>query len=289
MMLNGTADNPTFRSLLEIADSVKLDINARNVATMAEKIRPLVGTLIAGRVETPEDFERATALGFNAFQGYFFCRPQIIKGKSLPDASLAIMQALQRVMSANAISDVEGVMLQDVTLSYRLLRHINSAAFGLRRKVESVRQALGLLGLSNIRQWLSLLLLADAGKERPAELVRVALLRGKILEGIAELSHPERKSDYFLLGLFSLLDAILEISMEDALAKLCLPALMYQGLTDAQSEYGRLIELVKAVEQGDWPAVDGLTQELGIRCEDMTGVQTRAMRWVCENTELLSG
>jgi len=132
MMLNGTADNPTFRSLLEIADSVKLDINARNVATMAEKIRPLVGTLIAGRVETPEDFERATALGFNAFQGYFFCRPQIIKGKSLPDASLAIMQALQRVMSANAISDVEGVMLQDVTLSYRLLRHINSAAFGLR-------------------------------------------------------------------------------------------------------------------------------------------------------------
>ncbi|MDQ6966400.1 MAG: HDOD domain-containing protein, partial [Mariprofundaceae bacterium] len=181
------------------------------------------------------------------------------------------------------------VMMRDVTLSYRLLRHINSAAFGLRSKVESVRQALGLLGLSNIRQWLSLLLLADAGKGLPIEVVRLALQRAKMLEGIAELHLPERKSDYFLLGLFSLLDTILGVSMQDALAKLCLPEAIHQGLLDADSSYGRLLQLVKDVEQGDWGNVDELAHRTGIKCGDLMGVQTRALHWVKENSGLLGG
>jgi len=288
VMLDGAPDTPACAALLEVADAVRLDIADSDVLAKVKRVRSKVSTLIAANVQSYEDSEKAAGMGFTGFEGYFFCRPQIIEGKSLPDSSLAVMQALQEVMSAEAISDVDDVITRDVTLSYRLLRHINSAAFGLRTQVESVRQALGLLGLANIRQWLSLLLLADAGKGLPAELVRVALLRGKLLEGVAELRQPERKSDYFLLGLFSVLDAILGISMEDALSKLCLPEAIHQGLTDEGSEYGRLLSLVQGMELGDWSRVDELARGFGTSCADLMGVQTRAMHWVGENADLLS-
>lgn len=289
VQIKGAVDTGAYSELLKMATSVKLDIGTPELASTIRRIRPHVAGLTAGRVETREDFDQAMELGFNAFQGFFFCQPQIVEGKSLPASSLAVMQALQQVMGAEAISDVEGVMMRDVTLSYRLLRHINSAAFGLRGKIESVRQALGLLGLSNIRQWLSLLLLADAGKGLPAEVVRTALQRAKMLEGIAELRQPDRKSDYFLLGLLSLLDTILGVSMQDALAKLCLPEAIHQGLLDADSHYGRLLQIVKQVERGDWGKVDQLARNTGFKCGDLMGVQTRALRWVDENATLLAG
>jgi len=288
LLLNGAADTAGFHALLDVVNTVKLDIGDIDVCDKVQHIRSRVGSLIAGRVETHADYERATELGFTGFQGFFFCRPQIVEGKSLPASSLAVMQALQQVMSADAISDVEGVVVRDVTLSYRLLRHINSAAFGLRSKVESVRQALGLLGLANIRQWLSLLLLADAGKGLPPEVVRVALLRAKMLEGIAEMRQPERKSDYFLLGLFSLLDTILGVRMEDALDRLCLPDSIHQGLLDEESLGGRLLQMVKGMEHGDWVRVDELGCSLGVKCGDLMGIQSRAMHWVSENSDLMS-
>lgn len=288
VLLKGAMDTAAYGELLKVASHVKLDIGVPDLPATVRRIRPHVSGLIAGRVESHADFEQAMAMGFIGFQGFFFCRPQIVEGKSLPASSLAVMQALQQVMSAEAISDVEGVMMRDVTLSYRLLRHINSAAFGLRSKVESVRQALGLLGLSNIRQWLSLLLLADAGKGLPAEVVRITLQRAKMLEGIAELNHPERKSEYFLLGLFSLLDTILGVSMPDALAKLCLPEAIHQGLMNTDSSYGRLLQLVKEVERGDWGKVDHIARCAGIKCGDLMGVQTRALHWVNENSTLLA-
>jgi len=288
ILIKGAVDTAAYAELLKVASAVKLDMGVPDLSSTVKRIRPHIAGLIAGRVETHDDFEQAMAIGFTGFQGFFFCRPQIVEGKLLPASSLAVMQALQQVMGAEAISDVEGVMMRDVTLSYRLLRHINAAAFGLRSKVESVRQALGLLGLSNIRQWLSLLLLADAGKGLPAEVVRIALQRAKMLEGIAELNQPERKSEYFLLGLFSLLDTILGISMKDALAKLCLPEAIHQGLTEPSSSYGRLLQLVKEVEHGDWGKVDNIARSAGIKCGDLMGVQTRALHWVNENSNLLA-
>ncbi len=288
LMLNGVRDTLDYEMLLEVVDSVLIDIRDDNLTAKIQPVRPRVKQLIAGHVDTQEEHERATGLGCGGFQGYFFCRPQIVEGRQLPKSSLGIMQALQEVMSAEAISDVEGVIVRDVTLSYRLLKHINSAAFGLRSSVESVRQALGLLGLANIRQWLSVLLLAEAGQDKPLELVRVAMLRGKILEGIAELRKPERKADYFLLGLFSVIDAILGVSMEDALAKLTLPEDLYQGLMASENEYGRLLQLVRSIEQGEWKQVDALGRGFGLCCGDLMGIHSRALHWVGEYATLLS-
>ncbi|MDQ6987266.1 MAG: HDOD domain-containing protein [Mariprofundaceae bacterium] len=289
VMLSGVRNTADYDALLDVSDAVRIDIHDDSVAESLQPIRSRISQLVAAHVDSMEDYERAMRLGCSGFQGYFFCQPQIVEGRQLPRSSLGLMQALQEVITAEAIADVEGVITRDVSLSYRLLKHINSAAFGLRKSIESVRQALGLLGLANIRQWLSILLLADAGKDKPLELVRVAMLRGKVLEGIAETRHPERKADYFLLGLFSLLDAILGVSMADALAKLSLPEALHQGLTDPDSEYGRLLQLVRAMEQSDWQKVDELGRTFGLCCGDLMGIHTRAVHWAGEYSTLLSG
>ena len=286
VMLDGLEEDADFAAMLEVANLLRIDIGEGGLVGRLPSVRAAVERVIAANVHTLDELEHAKALGCHGFQGYFFCRPQIVEGKTLPTSGMMLMKALRTVITAEAVSEVEDVIARDVTLSYRLLKHINSAAFGLRRQVESVRQALGLLGLSNIRQWLSVLLLADAGKGKPRELVRIAMQRGKILEGIAEQRAAERKEDYFLLGLFSVLDALLGISMERALEGVGLPDDIYQGLI-GEGECARLLQMLHGMEHGDWQAVDALARGFGLNCGDLMGIQTRAMCWLGENTDLL--
>jgi len=289
IMLTGFPDSPEKEDLLNVVDSIKLDMQSDvDMAEVAERLRPYNLRLVAGKVETMEDHERAMSLGCSHFQGYFFCKPEVVEGKTLPDSKLSLLQAMRRVMTAEAISDVEEIILHDVTLSYRLLKYINSAAFGMRRKIESVGQALSLLGLSNIQQWLSVILMAAVGSEKPMELMKMTLLRGRILEGVAELMDPQRKADYFILGLFSLLDALLGVSMKDALDKLYLPDDIREGLLDPESPKGRMLGLVKALENDDGGLVDEYCRSMGIKCGDLVSIYTKAMYWVDEYALMLS-
>ena len=277
VMLGGLPEDAAW---FGVADAVKVNMADDGAAETAKEARARGLALVAGMVETLEQHERALALGCERFQGYFFCKPQVVEGRKLPESRLAVMQAMHRVMTAEAIADVEEVILRDVTLSYRLLKYINSAAFGMRRKIESVRQALALLGLANIQQWLSVMLLAAVGKDRPRELMRMALLRGRMLEGLAEQRAPGRKTDYFVLGMFSLLDAILGVPMEVALDKLYLPEDIHGGLLDRATPRGRELALVEALEQDDWARVDELAAPLGVAMGDLVGLHTQALLWV---------
>ena len=277
VMLGGLPEDAAW---FGVADAVKVNMADDGAAETAKEARTRGLALVAGMVETLEQHERALALGCERFQGYFFCKPQVVEGRKLPESRLAVMQAMHRVMTAEAIADVEEVILRDVTLSYRLLKYINSAAFGMRRKIESVRQALALLGLANIQQWLSVMLLAAVGKDRPRELMRMALLRGRMLEGLAEQRAPGRKTDYFVLGMFSLLDAILGVPMEVALDKLYLPEDIHEGLLDRATPRGRELALVEALEQDDWARVDELAAPLGVAMGDLVGLHTQALLWV---------
>lgn len=289
IMLNGFPDTPEKEALLDVADSIKLDMqNGADLAGIAAQSRAHSLHMVAGKVETLEDHERAMGLGCTSFQGYFFCEPQVVEGKTLPDSKLSVLQAMHQVMTAEAISDVEEIILRDVTLSYRLLKYINSAAFGMRRKIESVKQALSLLGLANIQQWLSVMLLAAVGAEKPQELMKTTLLRGRILEGIAELREPGRKADYFILGLFSLLDTLLGVPLKDALEKLYLPDDIREGLLSPESAKGKLLGLVKALENDDWGLIDECCRSLGIKCGDLVGIYNKAIHWVDEYMQMLS-
>ncbi|MDX8390687.1 MAG: HDOD domain-containing protein [Mariprofundaceae bacterium] len=290
ILLDDFTFEPQFAPLLEIADIVKVDILATQdrLAEKVASLRPYKVQLLAEKVETYEQHEMTKNMGFTLFQGYFFCHPEVVKGTKLPDSKIAIMQALQQVMTAEAIEDIEGVVKRDVGLSYRLLKYINSAAFGMRREIESVNQALTLLGLSNIRRWLSLLSLASLGSDKPAELVRMAMLRGRILEGIAGIQKASNPADYFVLGMFSLLDALLDQTMDVALQEIALPADIIEGLTNSDSRYGRLLALVVSIEHGDWDHANTLCQQSGMKVGDISAIYADAVHWVDENSEMVA-
>ena len=270
-------------ALLGVADIVAIDMqDEEKLKEVASSARKYPVRLMAKKVESIEEHNRAVNLNFQYFQGHFFCQSQTVKGKALPDSKLAILRAMQQVMAAEAIEDVREVVTYDVALSYRLLKYINSAAFGRHHKIESIQQALSLLGLKNIQQWLSVILLASLGNDKPDELVRTAITRGRILEGIAEMQARPKPSDYFVLGLFSLLDALLDRPMEEALDRVFLPEDVREGLTNPDSTLGRMLTLVKAIEQNDWLTVDANCQSAGLCSGDLMSVYVKALHWADE-------
>ncbi|MFQ5355550.1 MAG: EAL and HDOD domain-containing protein [Mariprofundaceae bacterium] len=283
LLLDGYRHNPDVESILELVDYVKINFQSgEDMAEQLSVIRRYPVKLLAKKVETLEEHNRAKALGIHYYQGYFFCKPERMENETLPDSKLAILRALQQVMEAEAIEDIEDVIKQDINLSYRLLKYINSAAFGMRREIESVQQALSLLGLNNIRRWLSILALASLGEHKPLELVRMAMLRGKILDGVANSMKESRSSDYFILGMFSLLDALLDQSMDQALSNIALPSDIREGLLVEGSQLGLLLDMIRSLEKGEWAKVDAYCKKNSLSCEDISSIYTEAVRWTDE-------
>jgi len=276
--------------LLGLADIVAINMQdektLKEVAACAHKY-PV--KLLARNVETLEEHGRAANLSFQYFQGHFFCKPQLIAGRAIPDSKMAVLRAMQQVMTAESIEDVREVITHDVALSYRLLKYINSAAIGIRHKIESIQQALSLLGLKGIKQWLSVILFASLGSDKPTELVRTAMIRGRILEDIAELQKKPRHSDYFILGLFSLLDALLDKPMEEALERVFLPDDIREGLVNPDSSCGRMLALVRSIEKNDWQTVDSQAYSMGLCCGDLMSVYVKALHWADEQITGFSG
>jgi EAL and modified HD-GYP domain-containing signal transduction protein len=278
------------RELVGLADRIKVDVlNNPDVAATVNILRQFPVTLLAEKVETHEQYALMTKLGFTMFQGYFFCRPQVVAGMRLPDSKLAVMRALKEVSTAESVDQLYGVIGHDVNLSYKLLRYINSAAFGFRIKIESIEQALNLLGLETMRRWLTVLSLAMLGEDKPLELVRQAMLRGKLMEEIARLLGRDRLSDYFVLGMFSLLDALLDQPLEIAVQDIALPEVVRQGLFDAKSGPARKLTLLHDIERADWRGITVGCRLLGLDFDAVMKAQGNAAVWLEEYSAMLSG
>ncbi|MDX8407304.1 MAG: HDOD domain-containing protein [Mariprofundaceae bacterium] len=290
VLLDDVVKAADVESFMDHADIVKLDIQAtENLGDEVRALRRHKVKLLAEKVETYEQYEQCKALNFDLYQGYFFCKPDIVEGKKLPESKLAILRALQKVLTAEALDEIHEVVKQDVGLSYRLLKYINSAAFGLRREVESIEQAMSLLGLNKLRRWLSLLSLAALGDNKPAELVRTALYRGQFLEALAGLLGEAETGDDFLLGMFSVLDALLDQPMDKALDDLSLPGEVRNTLLDASASMGHKLSLVKALDAGDWDTVTAWCQKYPrVEVTDLTRVQVEAMGWADEQMTALA-
>jgi len=287
LMLDDRDWSAELAPLMPTLRMVRFDVGRSDLAQQLTAYRQYPVRFVAGNVETLMEHDRARQAGCTFFQGYFFCQPDAVRGKRLPDSKIAILRALQKVMSAESIREVEEVVKQDVGLSYRLLRYLNSAAFNMMHKIDSVQQALNMLGLNNIRRWLSVLAMSSLGEGKPAELVRMALWRGRMLEGLAEKSGmAARKSDYFILGLFSLLDAILDQPMQEALSHIALPAEVRQGLLEPESPLGRKLALVALAQRGDWKTMRTLLTQEGIDLPTLAALNVEATEWVEEFSSL---
>ncbi len=281
ILLDDVTEASQVLPFLPHVDIVKFDITSvGDLAAEVRGIRPHPVRLLAEKVETREDFARAQALNFDLFQGYFFCRPDVVEGRAAPDSKLAVLRAMQQVLVAEAVDELHDVIRQDVGLSFRLLRYINSAAFGLRREIESVEQAMSLLGLANLRRWLSLLALASLGDDKPAELVRLALFRGRFMEGVAEALGERETADDFLVGLFSVLDALLDQPMAEALASLPLSEALRDALLGKPGMMREKLELALAVERGEWQAARSFSERhRAVSIPEIGRLNLDAMQW----------
>jgi EAL and modified HD-GYP domain-containing signal transduction protein len=276
-----------YRPLLAIADFVKVDF----MATEGEQRRALVAefgrpdlSFLAERIEKPEEFEEAVALGYKYFQGHFFCKPKIIRGSDIAGGKQKYLLFLRAVHGEQIDFDqLEKIIKSDGSLSIKLLRYLNSAALGMREKITSIKQSLVLLGERPLRKWASLLAMTCLGEDKPAELVRVSLARAQFCELLSDdLGLNGRQLDLFMLGLLSALDALLDCPLAEVLAHLPLSRDVKATLLGDSTPLGKLQMLALACERGDWKTGTVLGRMLGLPEQRVADVYAESLRWADE-------
>jgi c-di-GMP-related signal transduction protein len=279
--LDDYVPTPDTMRLLPFADMVKVDFLATDVARqagIAADMRRRGIRLLAEKVETREQFELALRLGYHYFQGYFFCKPQTIAMHDIPCSKLAYIHVL-RIANRESyeVSELEQAILQEPSLCYRLLRYLNSAAFGL-FPVRSIRHALSLLGQREIQKWVSIVVAISIATGRPGELISSALTRARTCEILATLSGDD-SSGAFMVGIMSLMDALLDRPMELVLAQLPLAAECKNALRGGNDPLGRLLQLAIHCEHGEWPKLSHIAIERGLKEAKIWDAYREACRW----------
>ncbi len=241
---------------IELADFIKIDIHALSKDEIERQLTLLkkYDTLfIAEKIETHELYQFCYELGFDYFQGYFFCYPEILEQKSLPSNKMVVLNLLQKLQDPDIESDeLEQILVQDITLSYKLLRYINSAAFGLRREVDSIKDAIVLLGIDNLKNWITLILMSKIIDSKPTELILIGMIRGKMCEILAEKYFSKVKHQMFIIGLFSVLDALMDQPLIDLLDTVILSTEIKLALLDYAGIQGEIYKYVLQYEKCNW-------------------------------------
>jgi c-di-GMP phosphodiesterase len=227
--------------------------------------------LVATGVDTPDELTRCSALGFTVFQGAFFGQPDHTRQRRVGTGGIASLAALAAVSNPDAsFEDLEHAIGNDVGLSLKLLRYVNSAFFALPRTVESVREALTLLGTSTVRRWATVMALVAASDDAPEELVELALQRARMCEVLGGNPTLDASDGHFTVGLFSVADALLDAPMADVLETLPFSDEIRAALLRREGPKGELLNTVVAYEQGEFPAADGEVSLAGAYGESLT-------------------
>jgi EAL and modified HD-GYP domain-containing signal transduction protein len=280
--------SPAFEPLLKIAHIVKLDVLDRTEAQLREVVAQLKGhpvRLLAERVETREVRTQCAALGFELFQGYFFSRPEILTKRDLSADEITIVRLMNLLRDPDTNdAKLEEAFRGNLSLTYKLLRAVNSAASG-GRGIESIQHAIRLTGRRELHKWLALLLLSSVsmkgGMDR--ELAFTAVQRARLCELIAESSGQRGSSGaLFIVGLFSLLDAIMRIPMADMLDRLDLAPEVVEALLRRSGPFGAPLTLVEAYERGAWDDVSRIAREVGVPANKMPELYVDSLVWARE-------
>lgn len=274
----------SYESWLPLASFIKLDLSLLKpdvvtsfVRLAREKSR---AQLIAEKVETASQHQHLTGLGVKLFQGFWFARPVIVPGQSVRPAQANILQLINLVRKQASTDDIEDVLKRDPTLSFNLLRFINSAGFGARWEVTSFKHAVMLLGLNRLFKWAALLLTSSKAGDTPAAVGSTAVVRGRLMELLAtELLHIDQWDNAFVVGVFSLLDTMLGISMTDAMATLTLPEEVTQALLHDSGPLAPLLALTIACETGDDAAFATAIQGLSLSNNQVNWAHLQALAW----------
>ena len=281
---------PTLDPLIPLADVIKIGFRDFDPKQQVEHLRQrgCEAVLLAETVETHEEYQRAVDLGFTRFQGFFFCKPEVVSGRVLSPARLTYLKLLQAVTRPELqIDEVDAVIRADVGMTHRLLKYLGSAALGFRTEVTSVRHGLALLGREQTRRFVSLVALGEMGSEKPPELLVASAVRGRFCELIGDdVALADQKAELFLMGLLSLVDAMLDQPMTRVLEQLSLSRDLTNALIGEKSQLRPVLEFVEHYERAEWTAASGLAAAHGIVEAKVCDYYNEAIAWA---TKALKG
>ncbi len=270
--------------LVEVADIIKVDFLATDKAqrkTLMQHFASRGVRLLAEKVETRETFQEALDMGYTYFQGHFFSRPVIIAGKDVPVFKFHLLQTLAEISRSDLdFARLADIIQREMSLSYKLLRYINSVFFRRRCQINSIKHALSLLGEIEVKKLLSLIVLASLGRDKPEELAVLAVIRAKFCESLApHAGIPQRAQDLFLMGLFSLLDAIVDQPLADLLSGMPLADDIKAALLGEDGRLHDLYQYTLSYEKGDWEQVTTHATRLELNEAEIPSLYRQAVKW----------
>lgn len=286
LALEGFRDTPGFDVLLQHVNIFNLDIHENSkVETLAilEKLKKYQLKLRAVKVQTLEEYEEYLALGFEYFQGYFLSRPRILKSKKLETNKLSALRLLSILHdSGSELSAIEEAITSDLTISYKLLKLVNSALFNMSSQVESIKRAVVILGRKKITSWASMLVLSSMN-DQPMSLVKISMVRARACELIAGKLKLENEDQYFTVGLFSALDILMQRSLETLIPPLPLTDEIKQAILENKGRLGIALKCSKLLETSDAAklSIKGITKS------ELSTLYLEADNWAQEVTQAI--
>ena len=281
---------PRWAPLIPAVDLIKLEVPALNALDQSE-VRAQVRALhaqgkktLAEKVENSEEFKTYKEMGVDYFQGYFLCRPKLISHTRLSTNRLAALRLLGALQQPDlGVDEIEVLIREDVSLSFKLLRYINSAFFALAQEISSVREAIVYLGMGQVKHWATALVMAGMS-EQPQELMRLALVRGEMCQLLCEKEESGNPESYFLVGLFSLLDAIVGMPLPEVLHQLPLTNEVMAATINHEGMMGEALKCSIAYERCEWWDVKFGT----LNHSDLAGIYLEAVQWSWAMNELIT-
>ncbi len=279
--------------LIGLADLIKVDVlsqSPNDIRTLLDRLGDFEGILLAEKVETQEVFEACRQMGFQLFQGYFLSKPQIVKGRVLSSDQRTVLQLVAVLRNPETeFEDIAHIIQTDSVLALKILRLVNSALFGLRREITSVRQAVTMLGMSKVRSWAHLLSLTKLDNQ-PEDLFTTTMVRARFGQLLAERSRMAavQGESQFTIGLLSTLDAFLGIELTEILNSIAVPDSMRAAILQRDGNDGLLFAVTLAYERADWDSIDwARLAALGIGAEQAQTAYLESLYWVHTNIALL--
>ena len=278
--------SPSFHAIYQLVDIVKVDVLEVPAAALPEmvgKLRAWPLTLLAEKVESAEQYALCSGLGFDLFQGYYFARPVVLRQNKVDVVKIAMLQLMKQVMAETELAEIEETFKQNPGLTYNLLRLVNSVAIGLRVRIKTLRHALMVLGLEQLKRWITLALYAcnDNGVQSP--LLEMAAMRGKLMEllvgSLPANGGKEHADRAFMAGILSLIDVLFEVPMDELVGKLNLVDDVRSALLDRSGALGRLLVLAENLERADFAGVNEQLDHCGISFDQLLSAQLETIAW----------
>ncbi len=283
-------DNNPLLSLVDIIKVDYRDTTPEERQKIVDRFKDTDIKLLAEKTETIEEFREAKKLGFSYFQGFFFSKPMIISRKDIPVSKINYLRILQELSKENLkLENLQQILESDPSLTYKLLKYINSSFFSLRYEVTSIRHALALLGESEIRKWAYLVVLGKLSQGLPDELIKISLIRARFCETVAtKIGYADKKTEFFLMGMISTTDALIGRPMEEILQELPIATNIKNALLGDKSVYGMVYSLVLCYERGDWNGANRWSRKLSLKREMLPHIYTTAIKNVSEIVHTIS-